>query len=48
LAVLDSRLVTKGYGRMFLDSLPPARRTHRIEDVEAFFEQEMNDKGSSA
>jgi ATP-dependent DNA helicase DinG len=37
LAVLDPRLRTMGYGRRFLDSLPPAPITHRIEDVERFF-----------
>ena len=30
LAVLDSRLVEKGYGRRFLESLPPARLVHDI------------------
>ena len=38
LAVLDSRLVEKGYGRRFLESLPPARLVHELADVEAFFE----------
>ncbi len=38
LAVLDSRLVEKGYGRRFLDSLPPARLVHDLRAVEAFFE----------
>ncbi len=37
LALLDSRIVTKQYGRTFLDSLPPYRRTSRLEDVEEFF-----------
>ena len=37
LAVLDPRLRTMGYGRRFMDALPPARRTHRIEDVQRFF-----------
>ncbi len=36
LAVLDSRLVEKSYGRRFLDSLPPARLVHDLTDVEAF------------
>lgn len=39
LAVLDPRLRTKGYGRMFLESLPPCRITSRIEDVSSVFEQ---------
>lgn len=36
-AILDSRLIRKGYGRRVLSALPPARRTDRIEVVEAFF-----------
>jgi ATP-dependent DNA helicase DinG len=38
LAVLDPRLRTMGYGRRFLDSLPPAPITHALEDVKRFFE----------
>jgi ATP-dependent DNA helicase DinG len=37
LAVLDSRLLDRGYGRRFLASLPPARLVHDLEDVEGFF-----------
>ena len=37
LAVLDPRLRTMGYGRRFLDSLPPAPITHDIEAVRRFF-----------
>jgi ATP-dependent DNA helicase DinG len=37
LAVLDPRLVRKGYGRRFLASLPPAPLTNDLGDVEAFF-----------
>jgi ATP-dependent DNA helicase DinG len=36
LAVLDSRLIHKGYGRRFLESLPPARLVHDIAEVERF------------
>ena len=36
LAVLDSRLVHKAYGRRFLESLPPARLVHDLADVERF------------
>ncbi len=32
----DTRLVTKGYGRSFITSLPPMRRTRSLEDVQAF------------
>ncbi|MEW6320697.1 MAG: ATP-dependent DNA helicase [Acidobacteriota bacterium] len=37
LAVLDPRLSTMGYGRRFLQSLPPARITRDAEDVGRFF-----------
>jgi ATP-dependent DNA helicase DinG len=33
LAVLDSRLLEKSYGRRFLESLPPARLVHALDDV---------------
>jgi ATP-dependent DNA helicase DinG len=36
LAVLDSRLVRRPYGRRFLESLPPARLVHDIEEVARF------------
>lgn len=36
-AVLDGRLRTKGYGKVFLRSLPPARRCDTFEEVEAFW-----------
>ncbi len=37
LAVLDSRLITRRYGRLFLDGLPPMPLTNRIEEVFRFF-----------
>lgn len=37
MAVLDTRLHTKSYGRQVLAALPPARRTSDIHDVERFF-----------
>ena len=39
LAVLDSRLLEKGYGHRFLESLPPARRVHDLADVARFVEK---------
>jgi len=36
-AILDSRLLKKMYGREFLRFLPQCPITHRIEDVRAFF-----------
>lgn len=40
LMLCDPRLRGRGYGRVFLDSLPPMRRTERIEDVETFFAED--------
>ncbi len=37
LAVMDSRLMTRSYGRVFLGSLPPYPITHDIEAVRDFF-----------
>jgi ATP-dependent DNA helicase DinG len=37
LAVLDPRLRTKGYGRRFLASIPPAPVVHELGAVEGFF-----------
>ncbi len=37
LVLCDPRLLSKSYGRVFLDSLPPMTRTRRIERVERFF-----------
>ncbi len=37
LAVLDPRLRTKGYGRRFIASLPPAPVVHDLSHVDAFF-----------
>lgn len=38
LAILDPRLRTKGYGRRFIDSLPPAPVVHDLDRIQAFFE----------
>ena len=38
-AVLDSRIVTSGYGERFVASLPPYRLTHDRQDVMRFFEE---------
>ena len=40
LMLCDPRLITKPYGRQFLDSLPPMRRTRVLADVEDFFAPE--------
>ncbi|MCL7420676.1 MAG: ATP-dependent DNA helicase [Methylobacter sp.] len=40
LMVCDPRLLKRTYGQVFLDSVPPMKRTRDIEDVRAFFQQE--------
>jgi ATP-dependent DNA helicase DinG len=40
LAVLDPRLKTKAYGRLFLESLPPCRVTSNIEELAHIFEKD--------
>jgi ATP-dependent DNA helicase DinG len=37
LALLDNRILKKSYGRVFVESLPPYRRTTDIAQVEKFF-----------
>ena len=37
----DQRLLKKAYGQYFLDSLPPMARTRELQDVVAFFQEEM-------
>jgi ATP-dependent DNA helicase DinG len=41
LAVLDPRLRTKGYGRRFISSLPPAPVVHDLAAIDAFFLDEV-------
>jgi ATP-dependent DNA helicase DinG len=36
-AILDKRIVTKGYGRALIASLPPAQRVAEMDDVRAFW-----------
>lgn len=36
-AILDSRLYARGYGRALIASLPPARQLHRVEALERWF-----------
>jgi len=43
LAVLDSRIVEKAYGRRFLESLPPARLVHELAGVEGFLDADEPD-----
>lgn len=41
LMVCDPRLLKRSYGQLFLDSIPPMRRTRDLKDVEAFFQDEV-------
>jgi len=38
LAILDSRIMTKEYGKLFLQSLPPAPVVHQREEIRGVFE----------
>ncbi len=40
LMLCDPRLESRGYGKQFLSSLPPMRRTRALEEVRAFFAQQ--------
>lgn len=42
LMVCDPRLLKRSYGQLFLDSVPPMKRTRDIADVQAFFQQETH------
>jgi ATP-dependent DNA helicase DinG len=37
LMLCDPRIRSKGYGKQFIESLPPMRRTQSLEDVQTFF-----------
>lgn len=39
IALLDSRVMFKGYGKVVLASLPPAYTTQKLEKVKAFFDK---------
>ncbi len=39
LAVMDARLLSRGYGRVFLNSLPPFPVVHDLDTVRTFFAQ---------
>ena len=39
MAILDTRLHTKSYGKLVINALPPARRTIHLKNVEHFFEE---------
>ena len=45
LVLCDPRLTTKGYGKLFLASLPPMPRTRELSQVQAFFAPVLNESG---
>ena len=42
IAIMDVRLFKKGYGRVFLKSLPPSPITRDMSDVEEFYAESVN------
>jgi len=38
-ALLDARVLSRGYGRRLLDALPPARRVEDLHEVREFWER---------
>ncbi len=38
-AILDRRIVQKGYGRALLAGLPPARRIRTLDELSAFWRE---------
>ncbi|MCH7500585.1 MAG: ATP-dependent DNA helicase [Nitrospina sp.] len=39
-AILDSRMIQRGYGKQFLNSLPDCAQTQHLEDVKRFFSRD--------
>ena len=46
LVLCDPRLLGKGYGKIFLASLPPLPRTRELAEVQAFFARGASDVDS--
>jgi ATP-dependent DNA helicase DinG len=42
IAIMDVRLFKKGYGRVFLRSLPPSPITRNMSDIENFYAESVN------
>jgi len=43
--VMDKRIFTKPYGKVFLESLPPFTLTSKIEELSEFFDS-LSKKGN--
>jgi ATP-dependent DNA helicase DinG len=46
-AILDRRVVTRGYGARILAALPPAPRTASLDDVKAFWERVVEEDSAA-
>jgi ATP-dependent DNA helicase DinG len=46
IAIMDVRLFKKGYGRIFLRSLPPSPITRNMNDIENFYDKSGNTESS--
>jgi ATP-dependent DNA helicase DinG len=44
-AILDSRMTQRSYGKLFLNSLPECTQTQNLEDVKAFLFSRTDDPG---
>lgn len=44
MAILDTRLYSKSYGKQIIQALPPARRAFTIESVERFFDVDEDEE----
>jgi ATP-dependent DNA helicase DinG len=44
--ICDTRLVTKGYGRAFIQSLPPMKRTRELGEVQQFLRERLAEVNS--
>ena len=44
--ICDTRLVTKGYGRAFIQSLPPMKRTRELAEVQGFLRERLGEADS--
>lgn len=47
MAILDTRLYTKSYGKQIVQALPPARRTANLDSVIQFFNADEDDDDAS-
>ena len=44
LMICDPRIITKSYGKRIWQSLPPMKRTRKLDEVEAFFTVSSTEK----